>query len=129
MRGLTVVVGLALVLTACYMRGAAGAGITSDFASEWGCDYPAVQLAADSMKGKTATDRLPKAGWTACDVMAAVGMPDSVALSSGSTGPAATWCYQNHAGAVARQVLLRKKDPLWIVEAATRWHEMSLAKC
>ncbi len=127
MRGL--LVGVVLVTAACYMRGSPGAGITPDIASEWGCSIAAVQAGSDSMKEKSAGDRLPKTGWTACDVMAAAGNPDSTAVARSGGETTATWCFQNHAGAVVRQVILVKKDEQWIVQAATRWHEMSTAAC
>lgn len=116
-------------LAGCYLRGAPGAGVTPDIAQEWGCTAQEVQFGADSMRTKADADRLPKSGWSACDVMAASGNPDSTAVTRNGGETIATWCFANHAGAVVRQVVLVRREDRWIVQAATRWHEMSTATC
>lgn len=116
-------------VTGCYMRGHPGAGITPEFASSWNCDAAAIRTAADTMKQKSQADRIPKASWTACDVMASIGNPDSTAIARNGGETVATWCFRNYAGAVVRQVLLVRRDNAWIVDAVTRWNEMSLRSC
>jgi len=120
---------LLAILAACYMRGRPGAGIDQDFAVQWHCDAAAVRAGADTMKLRRASARIPQRGWTACDVMATAGVPDSTAISRNGGETIATWCYQNCAGCLVRQVLLVRQDAVWIVEAATRWNELSVRSC
>lgn len=119
----------ALGCSGVYLRGRPGAGVDADVAGQWGCSAPAVTAAADTMKGKPASARVPRQGWTACDVLAAVGVPDSTGLTRSGGETSATWCYQNYAGAVVRQVLLVRRDTTWTVDAVTTWREISTARC
>jgi len=120
---------VAPLLAACYMRGHPGAGVDQDVAVQWRCDAAAVHAAADTMRHKSQADRIPKRGWSACDVMGSAGIPDFTAIARNGGETVATWCYQNCAGCLVRQVLLVQRDGAWVVEAATRWTEMSVRSC
>src|SRR5689334_20105333 len=105
-RRIGVVAALAIGAAACYLRGRPGAGVDADVASQWNCQVAAVLAAADTMKGKSEDARVPRRGWTACDVLASAGAPDSVALNRSGGETSAIWCFWNNAGALVRQVLL-----------------------
>jgi hypothetical protein len=118
-----------ILAAGCYMRGHPAAGVDASMAGEWGCKYEQIHAVADSLKGRPSEQRIPEAGWTACHVLAAIGAPDSTSISRSGGESVATWCYRNYAGAIVRQVLFVRHESIWLVDAITQWHELSLKTC
>lgn len=73
-----------------------GFGVDATFASQWGCDYDeVVEHAADAKERLPAGQRyIPQVGWTACTLMARVGVPQDIDRQQSDFGRGASWWYQ-----------------------------------
>lgn len=86
------------VLTGCgivYTVGSPGGGVDDSIASRYGCSAQEIKARARELKaalpsGQTYT---PQVGWSACDVLAHVGIPTRSSLVATTSGRAEHWYY------------------------------------